>query len=114
MQSWPLTLGSWKPSAQPWLRTWCTRKAEPDDALKVPTPTSRRSPHDLRHTDVTLALKRGVPVKVVSKIVGHASVSITLDTYRHVFENEKRAQVVDLLDTMPSRWKAEAVVAALN
>lgn len=63
---------------------------------------------------MTLALKRGVPVKVVSKIVGHASVSITLDTYRHVFENEKRAQVVDLLDTMPSRWKAEAVVAALN
>ncbi|AFZ67903.1 tyrosine-type recombinase/integrase [Deinococcus peraridilitoris] len=72
-----------------------------------------RSPHDLRHTYATLALKRGVPVEVVSKILGHASVSITLDTYRHVFENEKRAHVVDLFETMPPRREPEAV-AALN
>lgn len=40
--------------------------------------------HDLRHTWATLALQAGVPVKVVSEILGHASVSITYDTYSHV------------------------------
>ena len=29
-------------------------------------------------------LSRGVPVKVVSEMLGHVSVTITLDTYSHV------------------------------
>lgn len=40
--------------------------------------------HDLRHTHATLLLKAGVPVKVVSERLGHASVMITLETYAHV------------------------------
>lgn len=40
--------------------------------------------HDLRHTFATLALQANVPVKVVSEILGHASVTITYDTYSHV------------------------------
>ena len=40
--------------------------------------------HDLRHTFATLALQAGVPVKVVSEMRGHASVTITYDTYSHV------------------------------
>jgi integrase len=40
--------------------------------------------HDLRHTFATLALQAHVPVKVVSEILGHASVTITYDTYSHV------------------------------
>jgi integrase len=39
--------------------------------------------HDLRHTFATLALSAGVHPKVVSEILGHASISITLDTYSH-------------------------------
>jgi integrase len=39
---------------------------------------------DLRHTDAILLLARGVPVKVVSEMLGHASIAITLDTYAHV------------------------------
>jgi integrase len=39
--------------------------------------------HDLRHTHATLALQAGVHPKVVSERLGHASVSITLDTYSH-------------------------------
>jgi integrase len=38
----------------------------------------------LRHTHATLALKAGVPVKVVSERLGHASTSFTMDTYAHV------------------------------
>ena len=40
--------------------------------------------HDLRHTHATLALAAGVHPKVVSERLGHANVSITLDTYSHV------------------------------
>ena len=40
--------------------------------------------HDLRHTHATLLLLAGVPAKVVSERLGHASIGITLDTYSHV------------------------------
>jgi integrase len=40
--------------------------------------------HDLRHTFATLALQAAVPVKIVSEILGHASVTLTYDTYSHV------------------------------
>ncbi len=40
--------------------------------------------HDLRHTWATLALQAGVHPKVVSERLGHANISITLDTYSHV------------------------------
>ena len=40
--------------------------------------------HDLRHTFATLLLIEGVPVTVVSKMLGHASAKMTLDTYSHV------------------------------
>jgi integrase len=39
--------------------------------------------HDLRHTHATLALQAGIHPKVVSERLGHATVSITLDTYSH-------------------------------
>ncbi len=40
--------------------------------------------HDLRHTCATLLLREGVNVKVVSEMLGHASITITLNTYSHV------------------------------
>lgn len=40
--------------------------------------------HDLRHTCATLLLSAGVNVKVVSELLGHASITITLNTYSHV------------------------------
>ena len=40
--------------------------------------------HDLRHTCATLLLTKGVHPKVVSEMLGHANISITLDTYSHV------------------------------
>ncbi|MFL6238991.1 MAG: tyrosine-type recombinase/integrase [Actinomycetes bacterium] len=40
--------------------------------------------HDLRHTWATLALQAGVHPKVVSERLGHANISITIDTYSHV------------------------------
>jgi len=40
--------------------------------------------HDLRHTYATLALLNGIPVKVVSEVLGHKDIATTLRTYAHV------------------------------
>ena len=39
--------------------------------------------HDLRHTAATLLLGQGVHPKIVSEMLGHASIGITLDLYSH-------------------------------
>src|SRR5215213_2128082 len=39
--------------------------------------------HDLRHTCATLLLFRNMHPKYVQELLGHATVSITLDTYSH-------------------------------
>jgi integrase len=39
--------------------------------------------HDLRHTHASLLLKAGVPVKVVTERLGHATVMITMEIYAH-------------------------------
>jgi integrase len=40
--------------------------------------------HDLRHTFATLMLELGQSPKTVQEILGHSTISITLDTYTHV------------------------------
>lgn len=40
--------------------------------------------HGLRHSYATAALTAGIPAKVVSERLGHASVAVTLDVYSHV------------------------------
>ena len=40
--------------------------------------------HDLRYTAATLLLSRGVNPKIVSELLGHASIAITLGVYSHV------------------------------
>jgi integrase len=40
--------------------------------------------HDLRHTVATLLLIQNINPKIVSEMLGHADVTITLNTYSHV------------------------------
>ncbi len=40
--------------------------------------------HDLRHTAATQLLERGVHPKVVQEMLGHSTITLTLDTYSHV------------------------------
>ena len=44
--------------------------------------------HSLRHTFASLLFAAGVEVKVISKLLGHASVKITYDTYVHLFQED--------------------------
>jgi integrase len=41
--------------------------------------------HDLRDTHATLLGKHGVPLEVVSKRLGHATIAITAERYLHVY-----------------------------
>lgn len=53
------------------------------DVLKT-TPVPRIRLHDLRHTCAVLHLRAGVPVKVVSELLGHSTTAFTMDVYQHV------------------------------
>ena len=55
--------------------------------------------HDLRHTAATLMLSRGVPVKVVSEMLGHADVSTTLSIYAHVLP-DMQGPAADAVDDL--------------
>ena len=39
--------------------------------------------HDLRHTCITILLARGMYLKYIQHLAGHASVQLTLDRYSH-------------------------------
>jgi len=43
--------------------------------------------HDLRHTFATLFLQAGGNIKTLQQILGHSSITITIDTYSHVTED---------------------------
>jgi len=47
--------------------------------------------HDLRHTCATLLLSRNVHMKVVQEMLGHATISQTMDTYSHVLPTMQNA-----------------------
>ena len=49
--------------------------------------------HDLRHTCATLLLSEGDDAKVVSEMLGHASIAITLNTYSHVLPDMQDSAV---------------------
>jgi integrase len=40
--------------------------------------------HDLRHSYASAALAAGVPAKVISERLGHATIAVTMDIYSHV------------------------------
>lgn len=47
--------------------------------------------HDVRHSYVTALLSAGVPLKVVSQRIGHASPMMTMTIYQHVLPGDDRA-----------------------
>jgi integrase len=55
--------------------------------------------HDLRHTAATLLLGQNVNVKVVSEMLGHSQIAVTLDLYSHVTPTMQR-QAVEALDAV--------------
>ncbi|MDD6794075.1 MAG: tyrosine-type recombinase/integrase, partial [Clostridiaceae bacterium] len=65
---------------------------EPNENKKI----KHRKFHDLRHTYATRLFELGEEPKTVQKLLGHANLSITMDTYTHVLEEVKRNAVSKL------------------
>jgi integrase len=56
--------------------------------------------HDLSHTCATLLLTKGVHSKIVSEMLGHSSIAITLDTYSHVIPDMQEIAVSAMEDAL--------------
>jgi integrase len=59
-------------------------------------------PHELRHTAASLAIAAGASVKGVQMMLGHASATLTLDLYGHLFPDELEG-VAERLDVAAAR-----------
>ena len=59
----------------------------------------QRGIHNLRHTFASQLFAKKVDVKIISKLLGHKTVQITMDTYIHILEEQTREaiQVINFL-----------------
>ena len=63
--------------------------------------------HTLRHTFATRCFEKGIPVKIVSRWLGHKKVQHTLDIYTHVMPDEEKKAIerqendIESLETTP-------------
>lgn len=56
--------------------------------------------HDLRHCCASLMLSAGIPLAVVSELLGHSSIQITKDTYGHITADAKHQAVQRLHEVL--------------
>jgi len=70
--------------------------------------------HDLRHTAATLMLQAGIHPKIVQETLGHADISLTMNTYSHALPTLQReaAEKMDELVTMIEVEKVEKSITA--
>lgn len=52
--------------------------------------------HDLRHTCASLLVKDGVSLSIIKDWLGHSSITITSDTYSHIYEESKKETAVSI------------------
>lgn len=52
-----------------------------------------KHPHQLRHFYATEMLRNGAKLEVVERILGHSSIGVTADIYRHVLTGEMHEAV---------------------
>jgi integrase len=68
-------------------------------------------PHEARHSAASVMLAQGIPLEVVSEILGHSSIYITKDVYGHLVEGMKRdaaKRMAAALTPTPRRGTARA------
>ena len=68
--------------------------------------------HDLQHTAASLMIQAGYPPKMLQEIMGHASITTTLDLYGHLYPGDMD-RYADRLDSAAheagkARWDREA------
>ena len=69
----------------------------------------RITPHCFRHTFATRCLEGNMKPKVLQKILGHATLEMTMNLYAHVLKEEKDSQIellqeqIDLLNNLDAQ-----------
>ncbi len=78
----------------PWEKTFIEKgikQACKDSGIK------RIRVHDLRHSHASYLISKGANIKLISKRLGHAKTSITLDTYGHMFPSDEHT-LIELIE----------------
>lgn len=96
---------------------FCTATGRPVDAGSVSHAKDRAlaaaglprvRTHDLRHTAATYLLSQGVHPKVVQDLLGHSSITLTMNTYSHVLPSLHREVAGHMDRLVPRREREEA------
>lgn len=86
-RSWPVFA---RPDLRPYSPSWVTHHFQ-KTARTMGLPAI--GPHGLRHSVATELGEQGVPLTVVSRLLGHSSTRVTGDVYSHVFDETAGAAV---------------------
>ena len=70
-------------------------------------PGSAEPAHCLRHTAASLAISSGAHVKVVQRMLGHASAAMTLDVYADLFDSDLDSVAVSMDAMITKRAEVE-------
>jgi integrase len=85
---------------------------DPRNALRALTVAARRAGmdgvrlHTVRHSTASGMLSHGVPLNVVSQILGHSGISLTADVYGHIAPDVSR-KALDVLGPALSAASSE-------
>ncbi len=66
-----------------------TLKNHCDKNIKKANIQKRIRIHDFRHSFASMCIDKDVPISVISEYLGHENISITLDTYSHLYPNSQ-------------------------
>lgn len=80
--------------------TWSKRKLEDEirHACQL-AGVKRIRVHDLRHSHASLLIHLNIDIAAISKRLGHSSISMTLNTYAHAYDNADRV-IADTLESI--------------
>lgn len=86
--------------------------ARAEEAKKNGEPSTpvfpRITAHALRHTAASLAISSGANVKVIQRMLGHASAAMTLDVYADLFDSDLTAVADKLDESVGKMWAKRA------
>lgn len=80
--------------------TTTTKKKNKKDEKSINMKTSEVNTHMLRHTYATRCIESGMSAVVLSKLLGHKDIEITLNTYTSVFNKFKEDEIQKYLNYM--------------
>ena len=70
-------------------------------------------PHELRHTCASLAIAGGANIKVLQRLMGHKTATMTLDRYGHLFPDDL-GRIADAFDSAADVLRTEPPLRAVS